>query len=226
MDGLIILDKPAGITSARAVAVAKRLLGRAKVGHAGTLDPFATGLLILLVGRATRSCEQIMGLPKTYEATIKLGATTATDDIESPETPGEISSQVSRERIEQTLNRFVGLIDQRPPVYSAIKLQGRRACDRVRAGAQIELKPRKVRIDSIELLHYTWPSLSVRIICGRGTYIRAIARDLGADLGCGGYLTALRRTKIGQFSVDQAVKLDQLTKENAPEHVRMAALSY
>ncbi len=223
--GFLLLDKPAGITSARAVACVKRLLPRGtKVGHAGTLDPFATGLLVLLIGKATKLCEQVMGQRKTYEATIKLGATTATDDPESPETPFVASEtktasarpgveSILRHHVESALVEFVGEILQTPPVYSALKVNGKRAADRVRAGQHVELKPRAVVVYSIDLLDFAWPLASVRIDCGRGTYIRAIARDVGAALGVGGYLTQLRRTRIGEFDVTQAAQLDGLTAD-------------
>jgi tRNA pseudouridine55 synthase len=230
LDGLIILDKPSGLTSARAVDLVKRLLPRGtKVGHAGTLDPFATGLLVLLVGRATRRCERIMELPKTYEATVRLGATTATDDPESPEQPfaagasGRSAGGVeipTRAMIEESLRGLVGQIQQRPPVYSAIKLSGRRASDRARGGAQVQLEPRIVQVHSIEVLSYEWPLLKLRLTCGRGTYIRAIARDLGENLSVGGYLTELRRTRIGEFDVGDAARLDALTAQNLLAHLR------
>src|SRR5580765_4220436 len=150
MHGIIVLDKPAGMSSARAVAKVKHLLPRGtKVGHAGTLDPFATGVLILLIGKATRQCERIMSQRKTYEATIKLGATTATDDPDSPEQPHEASGPVSRETVESALSKFVGAIQQTPPVYSALKINGRRACDLVRDGRDVELKARTVQVYSV-----------------------------------------------------------------------------
>ncbi len=224
MNGLIVLDKPAGISSARAVAAVKRLLPRGtRIGHAGTLDPFATGLLILLVGPATRRCEQIMSWRKTYQATVKLGATTVTDDPDSPEQPFEAAGGVdvpSRESIEQALRGFIGAIEQRPPVYSAIKIGGRRASDRAREGAQLQLKPRIVQVYGIEFLSYEWPAVRLRIECGRGTYVRSIARDLGERLGVGGYVTALRRTRIGEFGVERACTLDQLSEQNIEQHLR------
>jgi tRNA pseudouridine55 synthase len=212
LHGVLLVDKPVGLTSARVVDRIKRLLPRGtKIGHAGTLDPFATGLLVLLVGKATRACEQVMGMTKTYEATIKLGATTPTDDPESPEipTPGG-TRPVSIEPITDALREFVGSIHQIPPVYSALKVGGRRAADRARSGQVVQMQPRIVRVDSIEVLTYDGPMLHVRVACGRGTYIRAIARDLGARLGVGGYLTQLRRTRIGPYDVANAVKLDNL----------------
>src|SRR5262249_29128579 len=157
-DGLLPVDKPAGTTSARVVEGVKRLLPRnTKVGHAGTLDPFATGLLLVLVGRATKSCELLMGQPKAYEATVKFGATTETDDPEAPEQPVPGSGPVPRELVQHALKNFVGDILQRPPRYSALKIGGKRACDRVRAGEAVEIQPRRVKVYSIELLDYEYP---------------------------------------------------------------------
>jgi tRNA pseudouridine55 synthase len=221
-DGVLILDKPAGVSSARAVSQVKRLLGgRTRLGHAGTLDPFATGVLVLLVGRATRECEKIMNLGKMYEATIQLGATTDTDDTESPaRTFPDAYPPPALMQVQQALGGFIGAIEQRPPAYSAIKVGGRRACDLVREGQlDLQLQPRIVQVHSIEVLCYQWPLLSVRIECGRGTYIRAIARDVGMALHVGGYLTALRRTRIGQYTAERAVRLEELNAETVWSHV-------
>lgn len=220
-NGLLLLDKPAGISSARAVDRVKRLLPRGtKIGHAGTLDPFATGLLILLIGKATKRCEELMGAPKTYETTVKLGATTATDDPESPEEPfPNAAERPDRHHIDAALKKFIGPIQQTPPIYSAIKLGGRRACDRVRDGQTVELKPRTVQVYGIDLLSFDWPVLKLRIDCGRGTYIRSIARDLGAELGVGGYLTALRRTRIGDCLIENAASLEDLSAENVSDRL-------
>ncbi|MBC8106258.1 MAG: tRNA pseudouridine(55) synthase TruB [Anaerolineae bacterium] len=226
MDGVLVLDKPAGISSARAVSMVKRLLPRAagrrpKIGHAGTLDPFATGVLLLLIGRATKSCEQLMDQPKTYETTIKLGATTETDDPESPEMIMQSPARSPGLReVTDAMKSFVGAIEQTPPKFSAIKIGGRRACDRVRDGQTVELKPRTVQVYSIDLLNFEYPSLQLKIDCGRGTYIRAIARDLGDVLGVGGYLTQLRRTRIGAFSIDDAISIDQLSPEKLISNLR------
>lgn len=212
MEGIINLDKPAGMTSARGVDRIKRLLPRGtKIGHAGTLDPFATGVLLLLIGKATKACESLMDAPKQYECTLKLGFTTPTFDPESEEIPfAEAIRSPSVEQIEDALPAFVGPIMQRPPAYSAIKVGGRRAYDLTRKGAAVELEPRQVQVYSIKLLNYSWPSLTLSIDCGRGTYIRAIARDLGEKLGTGAYLTALRRTRIGSFDVKNAATLEAL----------------
>jgi tRNA pseudouridine55 synthase len=216
-DGFVLpIDKPAGITSFGVVARVKRLLPRGiKIGHAGTLDPFATGLLLLLIGKATRQCEAMMDQPKTYEATIRLGATSDTDDLTGQICVTTDPAAPARAKIEQRLATMIGDVSQRPPTYSAIKINGRRACDRVRQGQEIELQPRIVRIYAIELLAYAWPDLQVRIDCGRGTYIRSIARDLGESLGIGGYLTQLRRTRIGSYDTNMAKQLNDLASDSA-----------
>jgi tRNA pseudouridine55 synthase len=235
MTGIINLDKPAGISSARAVAKVKRLLPRGtKVGHAGTLDPFATGVLLLLVGKATKQCERLMDEPKQYQATIKLGATTATLDPESPEETfssrglgvppehsfKELGQDAQATKVAEVLRGFVGEIQQRPPAFSAMKIGGQRAYKLARGGQEVELEPRTVRVYGIELLGLDWPLVRVRIDCGRGTYIRSIARDLGEALGVGGYLTELRRTRVGQFNVGEGVTIEQLQRDGVESHLR------
>ena len=223
MEGVINLDKPAGLTSARAVDVVKRLLPRGtKLGHAGTLDPFATGVLLLLVGRATKACERLMDAPKQYEATVKLGATTATDDIEAPEILSPPIAPPPQAAVVAAAQKFVGDILQRPPAFSAMKVDGRRAYDLARKGNLVDLEPRPVRVYGIDVLDYDWPLLKLRIDCGRGTYVRALARDLGAALNTGGYLTALRRTRIGPFAGEDAVTVDRLKSEGPAAHLRPA----
>jgi tRNA pseudouridine55 synthase len=226
ISGVLNLDKPPVLTSARVVGTVKRMLPRGvKIGHAGTLDPFATGVLLLLVGRATKQSDSLMGQPKQYQATIRLGASTPTDDLDSPATPVPGAIMPTPERLAAELARFVGEIEQRPPAYSALWIAGRRAYDLARAGQSVELKPRKVRIDAIELLDYRPPDVVVRIDCGKGTYIRAIARDLGEALGTGGYLTALRRTRVGGFRVEEAVSLPQLQADGVEPHLSVAGMA-
>src|SRR5215213_3976719 len=177
LSGVINLDKPPGLTSARAVDRVKRVLPRGtKIGHAGTLDPFATGVLLLLIGKATKACERLMDAPKQYEATVTFGATTATDDPESPPTPwtpshGGPVEPIARERVEAALPAFVGRILQCPPAFSAMKIDGRRAYDIARKGGEVALEARPVNVYGIEVIEYTWPRLRLRIDCGRGTYI-------------------------------------------------------
>jgi tRNA pseudouridine55 synthase len=212
------------MTSAACVNLVKRLLPRGtKIGHAGTLDPFATGLLVMLIGPSTRRCEEMMSQPKEYDATIRLGATTETDDPESTPhpTPNAVAPELGT--VEQALKRFIGTIEQLPPAYSALKVAGKRACDRIRAGETVVLKPRTVHIYDIAHFAYAWPDLKVRIKCGRGTYIRAIARDLGRALAVGGYLTELRRTASGGFRVEHAATLDALQRNGVESHLLPSA---
>jgi tRNA pseudouridine55 synthase len=221
MDGILPFDKPAGISSAWAVNRIKPLLPRkTKIGHAGTLDSFATGLLLLLIGKATGLCEQLMDQPKQYQATVKFGATTVTDDPESAEQICEVRSIPTIQQVREAVQLFVGTIQQVPPMYSALKIQGRRSSDMARRGAPVVLKSRPVRIDAIELLDYTWPLLKLRIDCGRGTYIRALARDLGEKLAVGGYLAELRRTRIGDFDIANTATFDGLRQHGVGPYLR------
>ena len=242
LDGILNLDKPPGISSARAVDQVKRLLPRkTRIGHAGTLDPFATGVLVLLIGRGTKLCERLMDQPKQYEATIKFGATTATDDPESPEqawvsqlgmgvSPEHSSgamiskalgqdAQATMEQIRSVLPRFIGAIQQRPPAFSAMKIGGQRAYKLARDGEEVKLEPRTVHVYDIEILDFAWPLLRVRIDCGRGTYIRSIARDLGEALDVGGHLTQLRRMRVGEFAVERALTIQQLQADGVERHL-------
>ena len=235
LDGILNLDKPAGISSARAVDQVKRLLPRkTKIGHAGTLDPFATGVLVLLIGKGTKLCERLMDQQKQYEATIKFGATTATDDPESAEQiyrgTGRLpvkdqeehhglAARATMQQIRAVLPRFIGAIQQRPPAFSAMKIDGQRAYKLARGGEEVKLEPRTVHVYGIELLDFSWPLLRVRIDCGRGTYIRSIARDLGEALDVGGHLTQLRRTRVGEFTIERAVTIPQLQTDGVDKHL-------
>ena len=214
VDGILNLDKPAGASSAAVLNRLKRLVPRGtKIGHAGTLDPFATGVLLVLVGRATKACERLMDQPKRYDATVRLGATTATDDPTSPQVPWPGAVPPTLEAVAAVLPRFVGRILQRPPPFSAMKVGGRRAYDLARGGAAVVLPPRPVTVYGIELMAYDWPLLRLRVDCGRGTYVRAIARDVGESMGVGGHLTELRRTRVGPFDAADAARPDELTPE-------------
>jgi tRNA pseudouridine55 synthase len=212
--GLVVVDKPAGITSHDVVARVRRLAGTRKVGHAGTLDPMATGVLLVGVNRATRLLGHLMVTEKAYDATILLGVTTHTDDAEGDvvaTAPAEaLADKVSEAAVRAGLAAMVGDIDQRPSAVSAIKVDGRRAYDRVRAGEQVELPSRRVHIDAIEITRLALPEVDVSVRCSSGTYIRAVARDLGETLGVGGHLTALRRTAVGPFTTADAHTLDAL----------------
>jgi len=207
-NGIALLDKPQGITSHDAVARLRRALDMKKVGHAGTLDPMATGLLILGAGPATRLLTHLVGLDKVYEATIRLGESTRSDDAEGERLAAVDASRTADAAIAEGIARLTGPIQQRPSAVSAIKVDGVRAHERVRAGEEVELRARPVTIHEFVLLatrrHGAVIDLDVRVRCSSGTYIRALARDLGEGLGVGGHLTRLRRTSIGPFDVQDA----------------------
>lgn len=210
--GILLVDKPQGITSHDAVSLTRRAVGTRRVGHAGTLDPMATGLLVLGVNGATRLLTWVVGLEKEYTATIRLGAATNTDDAEGELGDHSDVSAVSDDAIAAGIADLTGTLLQRPSSVSAIKVAGKRAYTLVREGSEVVLAARPVTISAFELLATrridSWLDLDVRVVCTSGTYIRALARDLGVALGVGGHLTALRRTRIGPFSVAAASTLD------------------
>jgi tRNA pseudouridine55 synthase len=208
-DGLLVLDKPAGMTSRAALDRALGCFPRGtRMGHTGTLDPLATGVLVLCLGKATRLVEHVQQMAKTYRSTFQLGAASTTDDAEGDVTATEFTAPPAFGQVSAALNAFVGTIDQVPPAFSAAKVTGRRAYDIARAGGGVTLAARGVEIYGIDILGYTFPLLDVEVRCGKGTYIRSLARDLGASLGCGAFVKALRRTRVGPFSADDAVTLD------------------
>lgn len=213
--GVLVLDKPAGISSAGLLNRLKRLFPRkTKLGHAGTLDPFATGVLLALVGRATKRCEELMGSPKGYRTTIKLGATTATLDPESEVMPFEGARVPTLEEVRAVLAGMQGEVMQMPPQFSAMKVGGRRAYDLARAGKVVELVPRPVQVYSMRLVSYSYPLIELEMEVGRGFYVRSLARDMGVALGSAGYLRELRRTRVGPFAAEDAVRPETLTPEN------------
>ena len=210
------VDKPVGPTSHDVVARARRALGEKRVGHTGTLDPFASGLLLLCVGRATRLAEFLSGLDKTYIADVMLDAFTDTDDRTGQRiTETDAWRLIDEARVREALAHFTGTISQVPPAYSAKKVQGERSYRAARRGEELELQPVQVTIHSLRLLHYAPPLVRVEVDCSSGTYIRALARDIGAFLGTGGYLLELRRTRVGEFGVERAVTLERLEDPDA-----------
>jgi tRNA pseudouridine55 synthase len=217
-DGFLIVDKAPGMTSHDVVAIGRRALNTRKVGHAGTLDPMATGVLVLGFNNGTRLLQYITDGDKSYTATIVLGASTTTDDHEGEITATTNASQVSDEEIKRILGTMVGEIMQRPTNVSAIKVDGKRAYDRARSGEEFELPARKVTISQLDILdirHKEATTLvDIAVTCSAGTYIRAIARDLGAELKVGGHLNVLRRTRVAGFTLDQAIGVDQLKGGN------------
>jgi tRNA pseudouridine55 synthase len=207
--GLLIVDKPVGPTSHSVVNMVRRGTGIRKVGHAGTLDPRASGVLVLCLGSATRLSEYLSTSDKTYEATVRFGASTRTYDAD-----GEITRQTgispTRQQIAAALTSFTGALEQVPPPFSAIKVKGRKAYELARNGTEIELEPRRITIYSLEIVSYQAPDLELSIRCSAGTYIRSLAHDLGEQLSCGAHLAALRRTQAGPFNLDSATPMPML----------------
>ena len=211
-DGMLLIDKPAGITSFGVVARVRRQLSeqlgkKAKVGHTGTLDPFATGLMIIVTGKECRNAGNYSKLDKEYEATFTLGVTSTTGDPEGELMPIS-GDQPTLTELEAALEQFTGEITQRPPMFSAIKINGRRAYDLARKGEVVEIPERQVTIYSLQLLDYTYPEVKIRVHVSSGTYIRSLAEDLGKVLRTGAYCSQLRRTKVGQWSVENATKIE------------------
>lgn len=220
-EGLLAVDKPQGPTSHDVVAAARRTLGVRRIGHTGTLDPFASGLLLLLVGRATRLAEFLHDLPKTYLARLRLGLATDTDDRTGQVTDrSEAWTHLEDVDIRTALLAQTGTRLQRPPAFSAKKVDGRRAYDAARQGQPLELEPTPVRIDRVEVRAIDLPYVEFEVTCGAGTYIRAIARDAGAELKVFGHLDALRRTRIGPFAVEEALALADMDEAAARAALR------
>lgn len=215
---IIAVNKPYGMSSFGALARVRYLISRrmgvkrVKTGHAGTLDPLATGVLILCTGRATKRIEELQAHSKEYTAMLQLGATTPSYDMEHPVDATFPTSHITRESIENVLARFVGDIEQVPPSYSACKINGNRAYELKRKGKDVELTPKNIHIDSIELTDFDEETMrmGIRVNCGKGTYIRALARDIGRALGSGAYLTTLCRTRVGEFTIDRCLDLDEV----------------
>jgi tRNA pseudouridine55 synthase len=209
LHGLVVIDKPAGMTSRAALDRAQRRLPPGtRVGHTGTLDPLATGVLVVCVGAATRLAEYVQRMAKTYRAGIVLGARSDTDDADGVVTPVAGAVAPTLAEVRAALGAFVGAIDQVPPAFSAAHVTGRRAYDLARRGESVELAPRRVQIHAVDIERYDYPLLELTVRCGKGTYIRSLARDLGVQLGCGGYIAALRRTRVGCFDIAEAAALD------------------
>jgi tRNA pseudouridine55 synthase len=223
MDGILLIDKPADWTSFDVVAKIRGIIRtetgqKIKIGHTGTLDPMATGLLVLVLGKFTKRAGEFSKLDKTYEAELTLGKTSSTGDMEG-EITQKSTHQPSLEEIQMVLNKFTGEISQTPPQFSAIKVGGQRAYKAARAGKIVVIEPRKVKIYSIADVKYDFPILSFTTEVSSGTYIRALAEDIGQRLGTGAYLSALRRTNVGQFDIKDAVALDEI-RLNIARYIR------
>ena len=216
LDGEILyIDKPLHWSSFDAVkrlrgAMQRRLgIKKMKVGHAGTLDPLATGVMIICTGRATKRIDELQAHTKEYIATVALGATTPSFDLETEIDATYPTEHITKDLVEQVLKQFIGRIEQVPPTYSACKIDGKRAYKFARKGQEVELKPKILVIEEIELLEYSQQSITIRVVCSKGTYIRALARDIGQTLNSGGHLTALRRTRVGNISVNDCLSVEQ-----------------
>lgn len=209
---ILPLYKPHGWTSFQIVSKVRYLLSRHygikrfKVGHAGTLDPLATGVLLLCTGKATKRIEELQSHTKEYVADIMLGATTASFDLEHPINATYPYEHITREAVEKVLKGFIGTIAQRPPLFSACKVDGTRAYKLARDGSEMELAPKQIQIDEIELLAFELPKITIRVVCGKGTYIRSLARDIGEALKSGAHLTRLERTRIGDVRIEECIK--------------------
>jgi tRNA pseudouridine55 synthase len=208
MDGLLLLDKPAGMTSRRVVDEVEAWFPGVRIGHAGTLDPLATGLLVLALGPATRLIEYVQRMKKTYRAGVRLGARSDTDDADGTVQPVAAPPVPTEDEVRRCLAAFVGEIDQVPPAHSAAHVGGQRAYTLARQGQAVRLAPRRVAVYAIHLVRYAFPDLEILVECSKGAYIRALARDIGERLGCGGLIATLQRTATGPFRVEDALPLD------------------
>ena len=209
ISGIFVINKPKDWTSFDVVAKIRNRLNVKKIGHTGTLDPKATGVLVLCVGQGTKLVQALTGLDKEYISDIMLGATTPTDDSESEPVPVPGASEVPMSEIEEALKNFTGTFDQMPPDFSAKKIKGQKAYDIARKGKEVKLEPSRVTVKTIEILDYKWPKLKLKINCGKGFYVRSLARDLGKKLGVGGYLTDLMRTKVGHFTIESSILVEK-----------------
>lgn len=216
MNGIVIIDKPQGWTSQDVTARLRRVFQTRRIGHGGTLDPMATGVLPVFVGRATRGVEFFEHAEKTYETILRLGLTTDTED-----TTGAVLEEkevdITQEQVETVLERFRGEILQVPPMYSALKINGQKLCDLARKGREVERQPRPITIHELTLLEMGETTLRLRVRCSKGTYIRTLCKDIGAALGCGGCMAELRRTTAGEYTIQESVPLLQLLEEQEPE---------
>ena len=216
MNGIVIVDKPQDWTSQDVTARLRRVFGTRRIGHGGTLDPMATGVLPVFVGRATRGVEFFEHARKTYETVLRLGLTTDTEDITGT-TLEKREVSVTKEEFEKILENFRGEILQVPPMYSALKVGGQKLCDLARKGREVERQPRPITIHELTLLDFSGETATLRVACSKGTYIRTLCKDIGAALGCGGCMESLRRTAAGEYTIEEAVPLQELLDTENPE---------
>lgn len=217
MDGVLIVDKPRGITSHDVVDFIRKKFELKKVGHAGTLDPMATGVLVVLIGKLTKSSQELMSCDKEYEGELTLGAVSDTGDACGKVLPTGKTFDLTQDQIMKAFDKFSGDILQNPPMYSARKYKGQKLYQLARKGIDVKVEPRRVSIKKIEVLDISLPRISFRIACSKGTYIRQLAVDIGNELGCGAYLSALRRTRSGRFTINTAITIDKLKNMKSNE---------
>jgi len=222
----ILVDKPAGWSSFKVVHKIRKATGVKKVGHAGTLDPMATGLLILCTGKMTKEISKYQGLEKTYTGKILLGKSSISMDLETPISEEKSIEGITDEQVIKVKDEFIGKIFQTPPMFSAVKIKGKSLYKLARKGKTVERQPREVNVSQFEILNINFPVIEFLITCSKGTYIRAIADDLGKKLGCGGILASLRRTKIGSFSVDKAITVTDFINKFSSEKEKQAVHAY
>ena len=226
LDGVLLIDKPSAHTSHDVVARLRGILRMRRIGHAGTLDPMATGLLVMLVGKATRISQYLMSVDKEYTGTIKLGASTNTQDAEGEVLETRPVPPLTEAVVRAALNGFLGDQYQMPPMFSAIKIAGKALYKSARAGEEVEREPRFIRISQYDLLRWESPEIDFRVLCTKGTYVRTLAHDLGHKIGCGAHLSALRRIASGNLNVSRAVTLEQLQKMSTPEIEKILIPAY
>lgn len=224
---VVYIDKPKHWTSFDVVNKTRNMLRHSlgvkkiKVGHAGTLDPLATGVMIVCTGKATKRIDGFMHQDKEYIATIKLGATTPSYDAETEEDTNYPTNHITKEMIQTTLQQFIGDIEQVPPIYSAIRVDGKRAYEFARKSQDVEIKPRKIRIDALDIVDINMPYIQIKVVCSKGTYIRSLAYDIGKALNSGGYLTSLQRTKVGDVTLKDCVSIENFQKIIEQQNIRL-----
>ena len=219
INGFIVLDKPSNMSSMKAIAILRRKAGRPKTGHAGTLDPLATGVLVCALGKATKSISRMMETTKRYRTTVDLSAFTTTDDLEGDQETITSTSIPTEKQLAEALENFTGAYLQRPPAFSAMKVNGRRAYQLARSGKEVVLEPRPVMVHEMNLIQYQWPVVELELLVDKGFYVRSLARELGMSLGTGGHCTSIRRTAVGPFTLETAHDPESLPDPLPPELV-------
>jgi len=210
MEGILVIDKPSGYTSHDVVAVARRSLNFKKIGHAGTLDPMATGVLVCLVGRSTKLFNKFVAFDKIYRATMVLGTVTDSADTQGKILEENTFDHITQKDVEDVLKEFIGEIDQVPPMVSAVKIKGKKLYELARKGIVVERAPKRIRIDEMRIEDFSLPEVKIYVVCSKGTYIRQLAHDIGAKLGCGACISQIQRVAVGHYHLDEAISIEEL----------------